>query len=95
METTECLKFAKDLNLKLENKTLEEIFRMIDKDGSGEIDFEEFILWYKTNTSGVELTDLFQKYSRLKDYMLPQDLEDFLTKLTSSIMSSLSFFISS
>jgi phosphatidylinositol phospholipase C delta len=89
MEKTEFMQFAKDLNLKLENKSLEEIFNLIDSDKSGEIDFDEFFNWYKSFTSGGELRNVFNKYSiNGKDYLDPTDLKEFFTHEQNEVVTT-------
>jgi Ca2+-binding EF-hand superfamily protein len=50
-EATEMIAFIDSLPNKHELGDPESIFGEIDKDGSGEIDFDEFYHWYQTNFS--------------------------------------------
>jgi phosphatidylinositol phospholipase C, delta len=79
MEYKEFVKFVKDLNIRMENKSIKDIFNMIDIDKSGEIDFNEFVEWYKKFSSGSEFKEMFDQYSKGRDYLIPQDLKEFFT----------------
>lgn len=79
MEYKEFVKFVKDLNIRMENKSIKDIFNMIDIDKSGEIDFNEFVEWYKKFSSGSEFKELFDEYSKGRDFLVPQDLKEFFT----------------
>ena len=78
MEYQEFEKLAKELNLK-SGKSTEELFRIIDFDKSGFIEFNEFANYYKTFNSGVEFKLIFDEYSMNRGYMIAQELLRFLT----------------
>jgi phosphatidylinositol phospholipase C beta len=88
MEYKEFTKFVKDLNIKLENKSIDELFNLIDIDKSGEIDFNEFVEWFKKFSSGSEFNELFSQYTKGKEFLSPQDLRDFFTVEQNEIVST-------
>jgi Ca2+-binding EF-hand superfamily protein len=61
----EFSKFIKDFNIKFDSaETLDELFKDIDTDNSGLIDYDEFIEYYKKINSGKEYENIFLKYSK-------------------------------
>lgn len=74
------LDFSKfSLNVKNE-KAIKEIFEKIDKDNSGQIEYEEFIAFVNMIISGSEFSDVFHKYSNGKNYMDLDQFHQFLIK---------------
>jgi len=67
------------LNVKNE-KAIKEIFEKIDKDNSGQIEFDEFLEFVNTVISGSELSLIFYKYSNGKDHMILNEFHQFLVK---------------
>jgi Ca2+-binding EF-hand superfamily protein len=70
-----------DLNIKLDKyKSIQEFFKMVDADKSGEIDFNEFYNYYKQFTSRLEFKEIFDIYSNNKSYLTVQELVNFFTQ---------------
>ncbi len=67
------------LNIKNE-KSIKRIFEKIDKDNSGKIDYQEFLLFFNLVNSGSEYSEIFNIYSKEKDYLTLDDFQNFLIK---------------
>lgn len=97
MEFKEFKQFIKELNIKIEGLSTEDLFKKIDVDGSGKIDLEEFIRYYKTLTGGQEFKEIFEMYSQSKDYLTLQEFKKFMLEVQKArdflITDSLSLFV--
>ena len=78
MEYNEFIEFIKELNIKIEGLSSEELFQKIDTDNSGKIDFEEFATYYKELTGGKEFKGIFDQYSRDKVYLSLDEFYQFM-----------------
>lgn len=70
--------FYTDLQMKVGNKlSQDDLFRKIDLNKSGSIEFDEFVRFYLQYTSGEEFSDLFMRYSSDSYIVTPFDLQNF------------------
>jgi hypothetical protein len=80
MEFDEFNKFIQELNIKIEGLTTADLFKKIDSDGSGKIEFEEFAKYYKELTSGLEFQPIFEQYSRSKTFLTIEEFKKFINE---------------
>ncbi len=63
------------MNIKLDkDETVEELFKSLDKDMSGKIEYEEFLNYYEKLSNGLEFLEVFQKYSKNGPHLSFNDL---------------------
>lgn len=58
MDKHEFAQLLTDMGLRLNSKELDYTWRVVDINGSGEIDFEEFVAWFKNNTGDRVSTEM-------------------------------------
>ena len=83
LDFKEFSQFFNDLNLSSANSmpiSKEELFRILDSNKNGVIDYEEFLNFYLTFTNGAEFQEIFLKYSSDLLYLNVKDLQNFLLK---------------
>lgn len=88
LELSEFSKLIKQLNLNFskislnlkDDHSIKEIFEKIDKDNSGKIDYEEFIVFYNMINSGTEYLEIFNKYSNGKEFLYLDEFHNFLIR---------------
>ena len=81
LDFKEFSQFFNDLNLSSANSmpiSKEELFRILDSNKNGVIDYEEFLNFYLTFTNGAEFQEIFLKYSSDLLYLNVKDLQNFL-----------------
>ncbi len=81
MEFTEFVQFIKELNIKIEGLSTEDLFKKIDSDKSGKIDLEEFINYYRELTSGKEFLGIFETYSHNKKTLNLEEFKRFMLEV--------------
>ena len=56
-------------------------FKKIDSDGDGKINLKEFLLLISKILDNQQVHGIFRKYSPQKRYMVPEDIQNFLTNI--------------
>lgn len=70
----EFMEFAKEIRLNFGKLTIEEIYKKVDSDNSGHIDFNEFVNYLEELTSGKEFEADIDKFSGKKGFLDTNDL---------------------
>ncbi|XP_071944807.1 uncharacterized protein [Antedon mediterranea] len=82
LDMDEVIKLLHKLNFKLSKRKIKKLFREADTNTigqhEGQLDYEEFMQFYKLISTRKELLFLLQQYSQSKQYMTTEELQKFL-----------------
>lgn len=85
LEKDEFIKFLKKMNFSTVQASIDELFKTIDSDKSGKIEFAEFEKYYYSLINGSELNSIFKSFSNNSDLMTVKQLISFIQKYQGQI----------
>ena len=81
MDIKEFIDFTKEIRLNIGMMSIEELYKKIDSDGSGKIDFNEFLTYLEELTSAKEFEEDFNKFAGKKGYMDVNDMIKYMKEI--------------
>eukprot|EP01012_Entosiphon_sulcatum_P016214 TRINITY_DN2112_c0_g1_i1.p1 TRINITY_DN2112_c0_g1~~TRINITY_DN2112_c0_g1_i1.p1 ORF type:complete len:767 (+),score=102.82 TRINITY_DN2112_c0_g1_i1:45-2345(+) len=79
LDFREVSELLQKLNLSMNQKLLRQSFNSFDKDGSGALDYPEFVKFYQDLTEKKEMFDLFVRYAKKnKEFLTAPELLNFV-----------------